>query len=182
MLGGNNNKSLPGIILLFAPDSYAFGLPSCMETALFARVRQAQVFYAPARGSYPLLDLPQAQICVLDDWRPDNGALDVGCTLLWLEGAKLRINRPLNLYSGHFDFRPTQPTFITCNWQALHVPKGRWTESELLMLRSRLTIYNFHNRIQSLKDIPACPCCFSMFVLSNGKNVAKFIAAGFPTV
>ena len=41
-----------------------------------------------------------------------------------LESATLRINRPLNLYSDHLDFRPTQPTFLTCNWQSLFVPKG----------------------------------------------------------
>jgi hypothetical protein len=140
------------------------------------------VFACPARGSYPLLDLPQSQVVILDDWRPDHGALDVSSTLLWLESATLRINRPLNLYSGHLDFRPTQPTFLTCNWQSLFVPKGCWSESELLMLRSRLTIYRFQHRIENLKDIPACPCCFTMFILSGGKNVAKFLAAGFPSV
>ena len=124
----------------------------------------------------------QSQVVILDDWRPDHGALDVSSTLLWLESATLRINRPLNLYSGHLDFRPTQPTFLTCNWQSLFVPKGCWSESELLMLRSRLTIYRFQHRIENLKDIPACPCCFTMFILSGGKNVAKFLVAGFPSV
>lgn len=142
----------------------------------------AQVFSCPAKGSYPLLDLPHAQCVVLDDWRPDSGTLDVTSTLLWLEGGKLRINRPLNLFTGHLDYRPVQPTFVTCNWQALHVPKGRWTESELMMLRSRLTVYNFTHRIQHLKDIPACPRCFAMFVLSAGKNVPKFVDDGFPSV
>ena len=28
----------------------------------------------------------------------------------------------------------------------------------------------------------AGPCCFTMFILSGGKNVAKFLAAGFPSV
>lgn len=141
-----------------------------------------KVFASPARGSYPLLDLPQAQIAALDDWRPDHGALDVSSTLLWLESGMLRINRPLNMYSGHMDFRPMQPTFLTCNWQALFVAKGRWSESELLMLRSRLTIFRFHRRIEILKDIPACPCCFAMFIISGGRDMAKFVAAGFPTI
>lgn len=145
-------------------------------------VGEAKVFCAPARGTYPLLDLPQAQVVVLDDWRPDSGALDVSCALLWLEGAKLRINRPLNMFSGHLDFRATQPTFITCNWQALHVPKGKWSESELLMLRSRLTTFHFQHRIESLKDIAPCAPCFAMWVLSGGKNVTKFLAAGFPAM
>ncbi|CAL1168248.1 unnamed protein product, partial [Cladocopium goreaui] len=39
------------------------------------------VFACPARGSYPLLDLPQSQVVILDDWRPDHGALDVSS--LW---------------------------------------------------------------------------------------------------
>ena len=102
--------------------------------------------------------------------------------LLWLEGSTLRISRPLNLYNGHLDYRPRQPTFITCNWQSLHVPRGRWSESELLMLRARLTIYNFQHRIQTLKDIPPCTRCFAMFVLLGGKNVPQFAEAGFPLV
>ena len=131
------------------------------------------VFACPARVSYPLLDLPQSQVVILDDWRPDPGALDVSSTLLWLESATLRINRPLNLYCGHLDFRPTQPTFLTCNWQSLFVAKGRWSESELLMLRSRLSIYRFHHRIGVLRNIPPCPCCFAMWLISGGKDVAK---------
>ena len=63
-------------------------------------------------GACPL-DLPQAQVVVLDCWRPDT------TPLLWLESAKLRINAPWNMHSGDFDFRPEQPTFISCNWQAL---------------------------------------------------------------
>lgn len=149
---------------------------------LFPCVTAAEVFTCPARGSYPLLDLPHSHCVVLDDWRPDSGTLDVSSTLLWLEGATLRINRPLNLYTGHLDFRPRQPTFLTCNWQSLHVPKGRWTESELRMLRSRLTIFNFQHRIENLRDIPACPRCFAMFILSAGKDVLKFVAEGFPRV
>ena len=181
-MGTNNTQLLPCILNMVDLISLFVASPFWTARRWCALLRAAEVFACPARGSYPLLDLPQSQVVILDDWRPDHGALDVSSTLLWLESATLRINRPLNLYSDHLDFRPTQPTFLTCNWQSFFVPKGCWSESELLMLRSRLTIYRFQHRIENLKDIPACPCCFTMFILSGGKNVAKFLAAGFPSV
>ena len=142
----------------------------------------ARVFTNPAKGSCPLLDLPRAECVLLDDWRPETGALDVSTWLLWLEGGKLRINRPLNLFSSHEEYQPNRPTFVTCNWQALHIAKGRWTDSELCMLRARLQIFVFQHRLQSLRDIPSCPCCFAMLVLSGGRNISKFVDQGFPLV
>ena len=100
----------------------------------------AKVFSSPARGSHPLLDL---KCVILDRLRPDCSVLEVSSCLLWLERGTLRINRPLNLYSGHMEDQPRQPTCIMCNWQALHIPRGGWSESELLMLRTRLTMFTF---------------------------------------
>ena len=96
----------------------------------------AEVFTCPARGSCPLLALPDADCVILDDFRPDASIVDVSTSLLWLEGQVIRIQRPLNVFSGHVDFKPCQPTFLTMNWQALHMPRGRWTESKLAMLRA----------------------------------------------
>ena len=143
---------------------------------------RAEVFTCPARGSCPLLALPDADCVILDDFRPDASIVDVSTSLLWLEGQVIRIQRPLNVFSGHVDFKPCQPTFLTMNWQALHMPRGRWTESELAMLRARLAIFHFTCRILDTKDIEACPQCFCMFVLSGGKDIKKFLDRGFPPV
>lgn len=142
----------------------------------------AGVFTCPARGSCPLLALPDADCVILDDFRPDASIVNVSTSLLWLEGQVIRIQRPLNVFSGHVDFKPCRPTFLTMNWQALHMPRGRWTESELAMLRARLAIFHFTCRILETKDIEACPQCFCMFVLSGGKDTKKFLDRGFPPV
>ena len=62
-------------------------------------------------------------------------------------------------------------------WQALHLARGRWTESELAMFRARLTIFHFTCRILEMKDIKPCPQCFCMFVLSGGKIFPIFGSA-----
>ena len=139
-----------------------------------------EVFTGPVKGSCPLLELPRAEIVLLDDWRPDSGILDIATTLLWLEGSKFLICRPLNQFGSHMEYQAKQPSFITCNLQSLHAPRARWSESELSMLRNRLRIFLFHARIAVLRDIPPCPCCFAQWLISGGKNVRKFVEQGFP--
>lgn len=64
------------------------------------------------------LDLPPAQVVVLDGWATRQWGL--GCQFYASMAWKcLRINRPWNMCSGYLDFRPTQPVFIMCNWIAL---------------------------------------------------------------
>ena len=100
----------------------------------------SQVFSGAVKGSCPLLELPQAEVVLLDDWRPDSAILDVATTLLWFEGSKFLVCRPLNQFGSHKEFQRKRPTFLTCNIQSLHTPRGRWSESELSMLRNRFLV------------------------------------------
>lgn len=141
-----------------------------------------KVFRGPSKGSCSLLSLPECQIAILDDFRPDPQVVDVQTLLCWFEGGIVTVSRPLNTYASHLQFTPHQPHFLTCNWNALYTPRGRMTESELSMLRTRLTIYVFRHTIRNVKDVPCCPKCFARWVISGGRDIRKFVEDGFPCV
>ena len=141
-----------------------------------------QVFYGPVKGSCPLLHLPDAQIVLLDDFRPDGQLLDIATLLMWFEGGAITIARPLNCYQTHLQFQATQPHFATCSFASLHAARGKVTDTELSMLRSRMKLYVFQKRLEEVRDLPCCVNCFAMWILSAGGNVAKFLAKGFPAV
>ena len=128
------------------------------------------------------MDLPTADIVLLDDFRPDPAVIDIPTLLCWLEGGEFVISRPLNTYRTHLKYRAAQPHFATCNWHALYTPRGRLSETELSMLRARMKIYVFRARITTMKDIKPCAACFSMWVLSQGRDVRKFTEKGFPPI
>ena len=83
---------------------------------------------------------------------------------------------------NHYNLSALEPHFMTCSFSALHSPRGRMSEVELAMLRSRLKLYVFQRRLPQIRDIRPCPNCFAMFVLSAGRDVSKFVDQGFPRV
>ena len=85
-------------------------------------------------------------------------------------------------YQTHLQFQATQPHFATCSFASLHAARGKVTDTELSMLRSRMKLYVFQKRLEEVRDIPCCVNCFAMWILSAGGNVAKFLAKGFPAV
>lgn len=141
-----------------------------------------QVWYGPTKGSCSMMGLVDADVVLLDDYRPDCQLVDIATMLSWLESGTITICRPLNLYGSHLQYKAEQPHFMTCSFSALHSPRGRMSEVELAMLRSRLKLYVFQRRLPQIRDIRPCPNCFAMFVLSAGRDVSKFVDQGFPRV
>ena len=129
-----------------------------------------------------MMGLVDADVVLLDDYRPDCQLVDIATMLPWLESGTITICRPLNLYGSHLQYKAEPPHFMTCSFSALHSPRGRMSEVELAMLRSRLKLYVFQRRLPQIRDIRPCPNCFAMFVLSAGRDVSKFVHQGFPRV
>ena len=120
-----------------------------------------KVFRGPSKGSCSLLSLPECQIAILDDFRPDPQVVDVQTLLCSFEGGTVTISRPLNTYASHLQFTPDQPHFLTCNWNALYTPRGRMTESELSMLSDsahNLCVQAHHSQCERCPLLPKVFC------------------------
>ena len=68
-MGTSNTQLLPCILNMVDLISLFVASPFWTARRWCALLRAAEVFACPARGSYPLLDLPQSQVVILDDWR-----------------------------------------------------------------------------------------------------------------
>ena len=129
------------------------------------------------KGNFPLMDIFDKRIALLDEWRFDDSVLDMSTQLLWFEGKPLTITLPQNQGTvGHRTYKGTAPIFITTKEEYLRelvlsaqLAEARDEASEATMLLRRLTLINFSSKLAIPKGvhIPPCGACFSKEVLRH---------------
>ena len=127
-------------------------------------------------GNFPLLDLPNAKVVFLDDFRFDPDVLSWGSTCLWFDGSDLPIGRPQNVQgvTGNMVYKGSAPIFITTKLddlvcleaQAAADPEtGVPVDANAAMLRRRLNVYKFHTRVSKPPArFKFCARCFVDFL------------------
>ena len=77
------------------------------------------VFVAPDKGNFPLVDLPSAKVCFLDEFRFDPRVVSYALQCLWFDGSAVPITRPQNVagVSGHCLYKGSAPIFANGNAQ-----------------------------------------------------------------
>jgi hypothetical protein len=141
------------------------------------------VFTAPPQNAFPLIDLEQARMALLDDWRFNEDIVSYGLQLLWFEGAPFVIARPQNQYSGHLRYRKDDPVFITTLEADLKSLKGKkhLQQGDLEMMRKRLNVFRFVKKIDIPKKVAiGCPCCFAKWLLEGPVPQAAASSAAQP--
>ena len=131
---------------------------------------------SPQRGNFPLLDLDQKRIAVLDEWDFSSEILPVSTQLLWFEGKAFPITRPQNdkEAKGHLLYSGKAPIFVTTKEKHLgkivetaHREQMEGEASEASMLLRRLKIFSFSVKLpmEPGVQIPTCPACFAQMVM-----------------
>ena len=66
-------------------------------------------------GNFPLLDLPNAKVVFLDEFRFDPRIISWASMCLWFDGSDVPIGRPQNMQgmSGNIVYKGTAPIFVT---------------------------------------------------------------------
>ena len=129
-------------------------------------------FAAPVKGSFPLVDIENAKVCFLDDWRFDEEVLPWSVQCLWYDGSAVPVARPQNVpgRAGHLLYRGTAPIFCTTplqDMQALEkaaVPStttGEVANPNASMIWRRLKVYSFQRQIPKVKQLKCCGRCFA---------------------
>jgi hypothetical protein len=177
MLQGRS-EDVPVIVLAGATGGEG---KSAFFKALFNIFRvEHMVFARPGKGSFPFLQLPEAKVVFLDEWRFDAEVLPWALQCLWYDGSAVPITRPQNQAgaSGHVLYKGTAPIFVTCK-----LPDLEWLEykaqvdpvtgspydAEASMIPRRLKIYRFTRRVQKPpQKFEFCAACFATMVLGLG--------------
>ena len=131
-------------------------------------------------GNFPLLDLPNAKVACLDDYRFDPQILSYASTCLWFDGGDLLIGRPQNVkwISGNLNYKGTAPIFVTTKlvdlelleWMAnINPSTGAPWDTDAAMLHRRLKVYRFTQRVaKPPKRFKYCARCFADLLVSQG--------------
>lgn len=130
------------------------------------------IFTAPPKNAFPLLDLPKARVVILDDWRFNEDIISYPLQLLWFEGKPFVIARPQNHFSGHVRYKKDDPVFITTLEDDLMALTKNIMEGDRDMMLKRLKIFRFHRKITNPdRSIPACGRCLADLLLENAEVV-----------
>jgi hypothetical protein len=129
----------------------------------------------PQPGNFPLLDLEQKKLVLLDEWGFDESVVPLVTQLLWYEGKPFPITRPQNKdYSGHLLYRGSAPIFATCKEKDLgpriseaQKATALGNPSENTMLLRRLRVYSLARKLPISPDetVSECGACFAQLVL-----------------
>ena len=146
------------------------------------------VFPTPAKGNFPLLHLPEAKVCFLDEYRFNPDIVSYPQQQLWFDGGASPLSRPQNDKgsSGHFLYKGSAPIFITTTLADLdfleaaaqpNPATGKPWDTEASMLLRRLKIYRFGVRQpKPAATMPHCPCCFARLVAAQATAYAAAAA------
>ena len=137
------------------------------------------VFTVPDKSNFPLLDLPKAKVCFLDEYRFDPKVLGYATLCLWFDGSAVPVTRPQNMagVSGHLLYKGSAPIFVTTKLEdmariesaaAVNPATGCPYDADASMLLRRLKIYRYTQRIpKPPPGTPFCATCFSNMVQSQ---------------
>jgi hypothetical protein len=146
---GNEGKSL-----LLRPLGLVFGAD--------------MLFSAPPKNAFPLVELEQARVVLLDDWRFNEEIISYNLQLLWFEGATFVIARPQNQFSGHLRYTKDDPIFITTLESDITSLKNKrnLAHGDIDMMLKRLMVFHFKTKVNFGKDVArGCGHCFARFLL-----------------
>ena len=130
-------------------------------------------------GNFKFLDLLQAKIAFLDDYRFDPDILSWGSLCLWFDGSDVPVGRPQidKGFIGNCTYKGTAPIFITTKLTdlqnleaaaAINPQTGAPHDSDASMLLRRLKIYRFRQRVSKpCGKMAFCGCCFAKLVLAQ---------------
>lgn len=137
-----------------------------------AEVFGESVFGAPVKGSFPLVDIENAKVCFLDDWRFDEEVLPWSVQCLWYDGSPVPVARPQNVPGrvGHLLYKGSAPIFCTTPLpdmkalEAAAMPSpatGEPSNTNASMIWRRLKIYTFKKQTPKVKQLKCCGRCFA---------------------
>lgn len=153
---------------------------SILLKSLFEVYGIQHVFSKPAKGGFPLVDLPGRKVVFLDEWRFDDSIVSYSDQCLWFDGSILPINRPQNVPGapGHTSYKGSAPILVTSKLEdiqaladmaAIDPYTGKPRCAEASMLYRRLKVYPYTIRISKpSSQIPFCGHCFASLVLRGG--------------
>ena len=131
-----------------------------------------RVFTTPvSTTSMPLLTLPRASVCLLNDFRYNpQGKLSWNDLLQWWEGLTFKIGLPRNFSCDDVIYDQAAPVFITTSEKIEHnnpILAGR----ENLMMEKRLKYFFFLKTIEKpMEKYPACAPCFVKWLARRAKR------------
>ena len=137
-----------------------------------AEVFGESAFHAPVKGSFPMVDIENAKMCFLDDWRFDEEVLPWSIQCLWYDGSPVPVARPQNVpgRAGHLLYKGSAPVFCTTplpDMQALETAAtpspvtGQPTNANASMIWRRLKVYTFKKPTPKVKQLKRCCRCFA---------------------
>ena len=123
-------------------------------------------------GNFPLLDLPNAKVAFLDEYRFDPEIISWASMCLWFDGSDLPIGRPQNVQgmSGNMVYKGSAPIFVTtklCDLKRLqeqaqiNPSTGSPWDTDAAMLCRRMKVYSFTHRVA--KPSARFECCAKCF-------------------
>ena len=127
------------------------------------------------KGNFPLMDIMNKKIVLLDEWRFNSSVLPLAYQLLWFEGKPVPVARPQNHEQGNCMYRGSAPIFITTGLKRLDkmMEEAAATEqsghsSEATMLLRRLKIYKFTKPLPPpASHVARCAHCFAWFLING---------------
>ncbi|CAE8640467.1 unnamed protein product [Polarella glacialis] len=140
---------------------------SFLLAPLYVIFGEDEVFTAPPKNGFPLLDLEKARLTILDDWRFNENILSYNLQLLWFEGKSFVIARPQNNFTGHLRYAKDDPIFITTVEADIHALKRGLGQGDVEMMLKRLRIFSFHYKIprDEILSLEPCAACFAKLLL-----------------
>ena len=134
------------------------------------------VFGIPEKSNFPLLNLPYAKVCFLDEFRFDPDMVTWSAMCLWCDGSPVPIGQPQNIpgQTGNITYRGTAPIFITCKlsdlewlerYAQVNPQTGAPWDAEASMIMRRLKVYRFTQKVPGPPSkFPFCAHCFAKFI------------------
>jgi len=140
-----------------------------------------ECFGTPAgRTAYPLADLPEAKVALLDEFRFGPSVIPYATQCLWLDGSPVPVARPQNGPAGpqgHAVYKGTAPIFVTTKLSDLEWLEGRGAidpatgrpfDAEASMLLRRLRVYKYTQRVPAPpRQFVHCQRCFARLVVQQ---------------
>ena len=171
-------ESVPVVVLAGARGGEG---KSMFLKPLFSVFGDENVFIAPEKGTFPLVDLPGKKVVFLDEYRFNDQVLSYSTQCLWFDGSAVPINRAQNVQgiTGHAKYRGTAPIFATSKLKDIQClaslaaddpMTGVPLDAEASMAYRRLKVYPFSCRIaKPPSNINFCGRCFAYMILNGGE-------------
>ena len=175
MVALRDGRSETTPVIVLAGASGGEGKSAFLKGLLSVFDAPGLVFQSPGKGNFPLLDLPQAAVAFLDEFRFDPDIVPFSVQQLWFDGSGVPIARPQNTgAAGHLLYKGSAPVFVTTKLAdlrrleraaAIDRASGLPADAEASMLLRRLKTFSFTKRVvKPAKKFAYCGHCFARLV------------------